>query len=196
LKYIFFLGQKERKEILNNLKIIHEKFEEFEKMNNASHGIACFESGKISGTVTFVPLSSSRGVVVTFDLKGFPKANTQYAAHIHEYGDLRQGCESLGGHFNPYHSFHGGPRHHSPHHSRHVGDLINNITTNRYKHVHFSFVDHSLHLSGKFSILGRSLVIHEGVDDLGLGGFPDSLITGHAGKRMACAVIGIMNPGT
>ena len=165
--------------------------------NGAYNGIACFGTGKIFGTVTFVPLSassSSRGVVVTFDLKGFPKAHTQYAVHLHEYGDLRKGCESLGGHFNPYHSFHGGPCHDSRHDSRHVGDLINNVTTNRFKHVHFSYVDNTLHLSGKYSILGRSVVIHEGVDDLGLGGFPDSLTTGHAGKRMACAVIGIMNP--
>jgi Cu-Zn family superoxide dismutase len=27
-------------------------------------------------------------------------------------------------------------------------------------------------------------------DDCGKGGFPDSLTTGHAGKRIACAVIG------
>ena len=40
------------------------------------------------------------------------------------------------------------------------------------------------------SVIGRSLVIHEDEDDLGKGGFPDSLTTGHAGKRLDCAVIG------
>jgi Cu-Zn family superoxide dismutase len=31
-------------------------------------------------------------------------------------------------------------------------------------------------------------------DDCGLGGQPDSLVTGHAGKRIACAVIGYASP--
>ena len=36
---------------------------------------------------------------------------------------------------------------------------------------------------GSTSILARSVVVHEGTDDLGLGGFDDSLKTGHAGAR-------------
>ena len=42
----------------------------------------------------------------------------------------------------------------------------------------------------KCNIIGRSVVIHEDRDDNGKGGFPDSLTTGHAGKRIACSVIG------
>ena len=42
----------------------------------------------------------------------------------------------------------------------------------------------------KCNIIGRGLIIHADEDDLGLGGFPDSLTTGHSGKRIACAVIG------
>jgi Cu-Zn family superoxide dismutase len=38
--------------------------------------------------------------------------------------------------------------------------------------------------------VGRSVVIHEDPDDLGMGGHADSLTTGHAGKRITCAVIG------
>jgi Cu-Zn family superoxide dismutase len=39
-------------------------------------------------------------------------------------------------------------------------------------------------------ILGRSVIIHADKDDYGLGGHDDSLKTGHAGARIACAVIG------
>ena len=44
--------------------------------------------------------------------------------------------------------------------------------------------------NSKCNIIGRAVVIHEDPDDNGLGGHDDSLITGHAGKRLACAVIG------
>lgn len=39
-------------------------------------------------------------------------------------------------------------------------------------------------------LLGRSLIVHEGEDDLGLGDHDDSKTTGHSGKRMGCAIIG------
>ena len=39
-------------------------------------------------------------------------------------------------------------------------------------------------------IAERSVVIHEDMDDLGMGNHSDSLTTGHAGKRITCAVIG------
>ena len=41
---------------------------------------------------------------------------------------------------------------------------------------------------------GRTLIVHEDEDDLGLGSFEDSKTTGHAGKRIACAIIGRCSP--
>jgi Cu-Zn family superoxide dismutase len=52
-------------------------------------------------------------------------------------------------------------------------------------------LDNQIKLRGtKSNIIGRSLVIHEKPDDLGMGGHEDSLTTGHAGARITCAVIG------
>lgn len=52
-------------------------------------------------------------------------------------------------------------------------------------------VDKMIKLRGqKSNIIGRGLIIHADEDDCGLGDFPDSLTTGHSGKRIACAVIG------
>lgn len=37
-------------------------------------------------------------------------------------------------------------------------------------------------------------MVHEGKDDLGLGGHDDSKTTGHAGSRLGCGVIGLSSP--
>lgn len=109
--------------------------------------------------------------------------------HVHEYGDSSDGCKSLGGHWNPYNQVHGSifidPEH------RHAGDLINNITSDRLGRFKIYYFDNLLRVK---DIIGRSVVIHDGEDDLGLGGGAESLRTGNAGARMACAIIGIKNP--
>jgi Cu-Zn family superoxide dismutase len=37
---------------------------------------------------------------------------------------------------------------------------------------------------------GRSVIVHADPDDFGRGGAEDSKVTGHSGKRIACAIIG------
>lgn len=50
--------------------------------------------------------------------------------------------------------------------------------------------DSQVSLTGENSVIGRAIVVHAGEDDLGKGGFDDSLTTGHAGARSACGTIG------
>ena len=88
-------------------------------------------------------------------------------------------------HFNPFGMTHGGPNSKV----RHVGDL-GNIKTDKSGKAKYSFYDPMIKLRGKCNIIGRMIVIHDKTDDLGKGGDAESLKTGNAGKRIACAVIG------
>jgi Cu-Zn family superoxide dismutase len=169
------------------------------------HAIAFFDPGlssnvqKISGYIRFFQKSPSDPVLIEINLIGFPK-NESFACHVHQYGDMSDGCMSSCSHFNPYHQLHGNYLLHK--NKRHVGDLAipgGNLKSNRYGHVTISFYDDLISLFPIYanSVIGRMVVIHEHSDD---GGYfrnentkkgKESGITGNAGKRIACSIIGI-----
>lgn len=105
--------------------------------------------------------------------------------HIHESGDLTSGCKSLCAHYNPFNKVHGGPKDTD----RHVGDL-GNIVADENGIARINILDPLVKLQGKYSVIGRSMIIHEDEDDLGRGENEESLKTGNAGKRIACGIIG------
>lgn len=98
--------------------------------------------------------------------------------HVHECGDLSQGCDSTGDIFNPYGSPHGGP----DDFRRHVGDL-GKVLADQTGRASFRITDNILKVS---DIIGRSLVVKEGSDDLGQGDGPESKSTE---RGIACGVI-------
>ena len=155
-----------------------------------SQGIAIFNEDKIKGSVIFHQCKGDKSSNVIFDLYGM-EPNKERAIHVHTYGDMSNGCKSLGGHWNPTGQTHGTI--HEKGMPRHAGDLINNFKTDSRGRFKFSYRDDMIKVSGSNSIIGRSVVIHDGIDDLGLGGNEESLITGNAGARFACAVIGLAN---
>jgi superoxide dismutase, Cu-Zn family len=110
----------------------------------------------------------------------------KHGFHIHEFGDLSNGCTSAGGHFNPHKKQHGAPEDSN----RHVGDL-GNIEADEKGEAVVALTDKLISLNGVNSILGRCVVLHQGTDDLGKGGDEESKKTGNAGPRVACGVIGL-----
>ena len=154
-------------------------------MSNPISAIAVFSVKLIKGTVKFTEDTNSNLVKIDVNLTGLKK-NWKHGFHVHESGDLTDKCESMCSHFNPYNKKHGCPGKKE----RHVGDL-GNLKTDAKGCAQYTFYDNIIKLHGtKANILGRGLIIHADTDDCGLGDFPDSLTTGHAGKRIACAIIG------
>ena len=147
--------------------------------------VAVFNSGNIKGNVYFIEDTKNDQVIIKINIKGLNK-NSLHGFHVHESGDLTDQCTSMCAHFNPYKKNHGCPGMRE----RHVGDL-GNLKTDKNGQAIYNTVDDVIKLRGtKANIIGRGLIIHADPDDCGKGGQPDSLTTGHAGKRIACAVIG------
>jgi len=143
-----------------------------------------FTHPRIKGTIDFEEKGTK--VIIRGTLKSDTYRNSTHGIHVHEAGDLSDKCMGACAHFNPYGTKHGGP----DSKERHVGDL-GNIHFDARGVAKFHMEDHLIKLRGtKANVIGRALVIHEDPDDLGLGGHKDSLTTGHAGKRITCAVIG------
>lgn len=138
---------------------------------------------KISGKIFFSEKKSK--LKINYEINGL--TDGKHGFHIHEYGDLTDGCKSACSHFNPFGKQHGGPKTDN----RHAGDLGNIISKNGL--AKGTIIDKVLSLDFKnpACIIGRMIIIHKDEDDLGLGGNEESLKTGNAGERVACGVIGI-----
>ena len=150
------------------------------KQQNA---IAVLDMSPIKGIVKFTEIANNR-VLVSYDISGLKDG--KHGFHIHQYGDLSDGCTSACAHFNPDNTEHGGPYSEV----RHAGDLGNVEAKNGYAKGQVTVNGISTDPRSKRSIIGRAIIVHADPDDLGRGGDEESKKTGNAGKRIACAVIG------
>src|SRR5438045_7456299 len=129
---------------------------------------------KVTGTVTFT--KSGDDVQVVADITGLTPG--KHGFHIHEKGDCSAAdAASAGGHFNPTQKHHGGPMTLD----HHTGDL-GNIEADASGKAHMDWKG-KVSLSGKDSIIGRSVVVHEKEDDL------KTDPAGNSGARFACGTI-------
>jgi Cu-Zn family superoxide dismutase len=135
----------------------------------------------VHGDVTFEQTSAD-STTITWNIKGLTPGD--HGFHIHEKADFSNGCMSAGPHYNPHGKNHGGPEDED----RHVGDM-GNVTAGADGVATGSLTDRLIKLDGEFTVIGRSVMVHADPDDLGKGGFEDSLTTGHAGARLACGEI-------
>jgi len=130
-------------------------------------------------------VETSEGVYIQGKILGLEPG--KHGFHVHAIGDLGNDCKSAGGHFNPEELDHGQPQNEA---NRHVGDL-GNIVSPEDDFTSVNILDTLVTLQkGQVNdINGRAFVVHATEDDLGLGGNPESLKTGNAGKRLACGIV-------
>jgi len=138
----------------------------------------------VSGFVEFEQESETTPVSIKFKIYGVHKI---HAFHIHEFGSLKEGCISTGGHYNPTNMTHGGPTDSI----RHNGDL-GNLSANKTAII-YEYTDNVITLFGDKSVYGRACVIHADEDDLGRGE-GQSKINGNSGPRTACGILWPHNP--
>jgi Cu/Zn superoxide dismutase len=134
--------------------------------------IADFEGGRVRFAET------PSGLVAHVDVCNARLADGLHGFHVHVWGDSSARCASMGAHYNPEGTTHGGI-------SRgHAGDLGN-------VRAEAGCIRQEVLVPGlaMTDVIGRGLVIHAGADDLGLGGSVESSRTGSSGARLLCAPI-------
>jgi Cu-Zn family superoxide dismutase len=103
-------------------------------------------------------------VEISVNLSGL-RPFSKHGLHIHTKGDIREGCNATGFHYNPFDQAHGS----LDSEVRHIGDL-GNVEANKNGNVVAEIPEvRDMHLLGPFSVVGRGCVIHKNEDDLGLG---------------------------
>lgn len=137
--------------------------------------VAQKEAVPVQLDASFIKLTD--GVNVRVRVTGL-ESNSTHGLHIHEVGICSPpDFMSAGSHFNPDSHTHGTPEEKS-----HMGDLGNVTADERGIYSGLIKVKNASN-NGKYSILNRSLVVHEKPDDF------KSQPAGDSGKRLACIVI-------
>jgi len=138
------------------------------------------ENGKVIGVVRFVQLTPTQ-LLVEAEIDGLTPG--LHGCHIHEFGDLSEGFKTLGEHYNPRSQLHGGPMSTI----RHYGDLGNVTTDHKGRgRLRVILTDDEFNI---WNLIGRSVCVKAGTDDLGKEQNDMSIVDGNSGEPLACGII-------
>jgi len=153
------------------------------------YAMANLTAGPANVTVAALMMQESPSSLTVMTLASGIGAEATHGWHIHSNAasdTLGCGANVTGGHYNPIGSTHSNPT--EPLTARHMGDF-GNIESDASGMVNSSITVQNVYLWGAYSVMDRAWVLHNGTDDLGLGGDNGSLATGNAGARIKCGNI-------
>jgi superoxide dismutase, Cu-Zn family len=134
----------------------------------------------VSGTATFSQINNG-DVTLTLDITVPSRANKSVAVHLHMMNDCGGNANNAMGHWNPTNTNHGkfGTG------SFHLGD-IGNIDLDKLGHATYVMTTNAWNINGTDTlrnVVGRSIIIHSGVDDY------TTQPSGNSGNRIGCGGI-------
>jgi len=135
------------------------------------------QDSAIAGTATFEEFAD--GLEVHIEVTGAPPG--LHGIHIHQNGSCNNHGNDAGGHLNPDHVQHGALEK-DGFAKAHAGDLGNILIAADGTGVLETTLPGLTVTGDRYSVMGRSLLIHANEDDFGQP-------TGNAGDRIACGVI-------
>ncbi|PIK41421.1 hypothetical protein BSL78_21719 [Apostichopus japonicus] len=171
------------------------------KLQHLGAAVSVLEaSAQVKGVVRMTQVDE-RKCIIEGTLDGLRPGS--HGVAIHEFGDISDGCNSCGGHFNPFNSEHGGP---SAIQRQCCTRIIDEQEYSLFMFTSFVSMSETSVISvllkmvrARFRIendqlkvwdvIGRSFVVHEREDDLGQGETPQSKIDGNSGPGLACGII-------
>lgn len=138
----------------------------------------------ITGTATFSATGTGTDTQLQVVVRVSSLAPGKHGLHVHQYGNCGDAGNAAGGHYNPDNAPHGflptdGLT------KAHPGDL-GNIEVGADGSGSLTVTLPGVSLSGgSYAVAGRSIIVHEKVDDFGQP-------TGNAGGRIGCGTIVIV----
>ena len=132
---------------------------------------------KITGKVFFK--DSPEGLNISAEVHHVPAG--KHGFHVHENGSCSDKGKAAGDHFNPDKVKHGLIAKDGFSHA-HAGDM-GNIEADKNGDGKLEIIVPHIALNGKYSIIGKAVILHENEDDL------ISQPAGNAGGRIGCGVI-------
>ena len=129
------------------------------------------------GAVSFTELPGGK-VHVDARVSGL-KPNAEHGFHVHDVADCSGDGTKTAGHLNPD----GNPHNHPGETARHAGAMFNLKTDASGVGLLSQDVDTITLTPGKYSIIGKPLIVHRDADDY------KSQPLGNAGPRIGCGVI-------